>query len=352
MNQGQPVKNHRIVSICILLASCILSPVANAADNSSTMAVKAQIKHLSSISGGEVGVSVQHLESSHGFSVRGDEQFPLASTYKVGMAAYLMHLVDQGHHSLDDMITVKPRQISPAIPIAHYFPHDGISLSLYNLLEVMLTESSNTATDVILELVGGGEAVTAWLNQQGVKDIRIDRTTASLIRDYFRIPQPENPDMSLRDQYKALQGNLSDAEFEAKFDKPELYVDFLADPRDQGSPNAMTTLLGKIWRDEIVSPESSGIIRDIMKRCRTGTKRLKGRLPPGTEVAHKTGTIGGTLNDVGVITLPDGGGHVLVSVYVKSSTLGYEPRELAIAEIARTVHDFYLLNPDIRNNRD
>jgi beta-lactamase class A len=333
---------------------CTIFLLSNApgllADKGEIAAIKAQIESLSAISGGDVGVAVEHLESGHGFSVHGDEQFPLASTYKVGIAAYLMHLVDQGKHSLDDMITVQSRQMSPGgMPIAHFFPHEGISLSLYNLLEVMLTESSNTATDVILELVGGGKSVTNWLQQQGIKDIRIDRTTASLIRDYLKFPYPEDPNISLRDQYATLQGSLSVDEFEAKYDRPEMYADFLADPRDQASPNAMLSLLGKIWRDEIVSPGNSQIIRDIMARCRTGVNRLKGRMPAGTVVAHKTGTIGGTLNDVGAITLPGGGGHVLIAVYVKSSTLGWESRELAIAEIARTVYDFYLLHPELRS---
>ncbi len=244
------------------------------------------------------------------------------------------------------MITVQPRQMSPGgMPIAHFFPHDGVVLSLHNLLEVMLTESSNTATDVIVDLVGGGEAVTAWLKQQGIEDIRVDRTTASLIRDYLGFPYPEDPNVSLRDQYVDLQGSMSVDEFEAQFERPEMYGNFLADPRDQGTPTAMNNLLGKLWRNEILSADSGQVIRDIMARCRTGVHRLKGQLPPGTEVAHKTGTIGGTLNDVGVITLPQDGGHVLISVFVKSSSLDWARRELAIAEIARTVYDYYLLNP-------
>jgi beta-lactamase class A len=83
-----------------------------------------------------------------------------------------------------------------------------------------------------------------------------------------------------------------------------------------------------------------------MKRCRTGAGRLKGILPEETEVAHKTGSIGRTVNDVGIITLPNGAGHVLVAAFVKKSDLADEKRERAIAEAARAAHDYFLFTPE------
>jgi len=65
-------------------------------------------------------------------------------------------------------------------------------------------------------------------------------------------------------------------------------------------------------------------------------------LPEVTVVAHKTGTIGGTTNDVGIITLPDGAGHVIVTAFVKDSTRPVPEREKAIAEVARAAHDYFL----------
>jgi beta-lactamase class A len=91
-----------------------------------------------------------------------------------------------------------------------------------------------------------------------------------------------------------------------------------------------------------LSPESTDLLLDIMKRCRTGEGRLKGILPGGTEVAHKTGTIGRTLNDVGIITLPNGAGHVIVAAFVKASSRPESERERAIAEAARAAHDYFL----------
>jgi beta-lactamase class A len=107
----------------------------------------------------------------------------------------------------------------------------------------------------------------------------------------------------------------------------------------------MAALLERIYRKDMLKPASAELLMDIMRRCRTGDARLKGLLPQGTEIAHKTGTIGGSTNDVGIITLPDNAGHIAIAVFVKSSDKEAAARERGIAEIARAVHDFFLFQP-------
>jgi beta-lactamase class A len=80
-----------------------------------------------------------------------------------------------------------------------------------------------------------------------------------------------------------------------------------------------------------------------MQRDITGLKRLRAMLPPGILVRDKTGTIGGTLNDVGIIDLPDGRGRVVIAVYIKKSARPFEERERAIAAIGRSVYDYMLI---------
>jgi beta-lactamase class A len=84
-----------------------------------------------------------------------------------------------------------------------------------------------------------------------------------------------------------------------------------------------------------------------MKNTPTGPNRLKGLLPKGTPVAHKTGTTGSTeginagTNDVGIITLPDGKGHLAIAVFVKGSNQAADIREKAIAQTARMCYDYW-----------
>ena len=120
---------------------------------------------------------------------------------------------------------------------------------------------------------------------------------------------------------------------------------FDQDPRDTATPDAMVELLAKIHHKSLHKPETAELLLDIMRRCQTGEHRLKGLLPEGAIVAHKTGTIGGTTNDVGIITLPQGAGHVAISVLVKESTKPVADRERVIAQISRAVHDFFLFRP-------
>jgi beta-lactamase class A len=78
-----------------------------------------------------------------------------------------------------------------------------------------------------------------------------------------------------------------------------------------------------------------------MRRCQTGDARIKGFLPPETEVAHKTGSIGGSVNDAGIVTLPDNAGHVVLVLFVKEGSKS-DASEKAIAQIARAVYDYFL----------
>ena len=106
-------------------------------------------------------------------------------------------------------------------------------------------------------------------------------------------------------EHKALVEDLPEGEREqARFA-------FELDPRDTATPRGMATLLEKVWRGEALGRASTGLLIDIMERCETGDARLKGLLPEDTVVAHKTGTIGRTTNDVGVVTLPGHAGHVV-----------------------------------------
>ena len=104
----------------------------------------------------------------------------------------------------------------------------------------------------------------------------------------------------------------------------------------------MLELLLAIDSGKILSEKSREFLLAVMSRTRTGAGRLKGLLPKGTPVAHKTGTTGGVANEVGFITLPDGR-RFAIAVFTKSSTTSEADRDRAIAEVTRTLYDFYYL---------
>ncbi len=297
------------------------------------------MERVSQVAGGVVGASAIHLESGRTVSFHGDERFPMASTFKIPVAVTLLHRVDLGEVKLDQMVEIRTSDLHPGSgTLTNLFRAPGVSLSVRNLMELMLLISDNSAADILLRLAGGPEAVTARMRDLGVSGITVNRSTARLIADWDGVKNlpPEN-------QWSpAAWRQLFDAVPRDEARKAAAAAE--KDPRDTSTPGAMASLLARVWlKDkEVLNPESADLLLDIMRRCETGDARLKGILPEGTEVAHKTGSIGSSTNDVGIVTLPDNTGHVAIAVFVKASDNPAPARERAIAEIARTVHDFFL----------
>ena len=156
----------------------------------------------------------------------------MASTVKVAIAALYLAQVDHGRRSLDDTI-------------------NGVSAR--SLMARMLIHSDNRATDILLKDLGGPRAVHDWLQDNGDHGLRVDRTIAQLLS--------------------------------AKRD--------LWDRRDSSTPVAMVDLLQRIYKAELIKPESRNYLLDLMAQCQTGKNRIKALLPFGTPVEHKTGTLDG-----------------------------------------------------------
>ena len=299
-----------------------------------------EIARLVKGAGGVAGVSVVHLETKRQVLLNGGERFPMASTYKVPIAVQLLTRVDKGEIRLDQMIAFQPSDLHPGSgTLTDLFNQPGVTLSIRNFLELMMLISDNSATDVCLRLAGGPEAVTARMRAAGISGIDVNRSTARLISDWIGITQVPAESEWSPTVFRKLSEAVKPEE------KKAAEARFNADPRDTATPEAMTELLERIYRKDLLKPESAELLLDIMRRCRTGEARLKGMLPLGTEVAHKTGSIGGTTNDVGIITLPDDAGHVAITVFVKSSEKEVSARERTIAEVARAAHDFFLFQP-------
>ena len=299
----------------------------------------AEIERLAPGSGGTVGVGAVHIETGRAVWFNEDERFPMASTYKVPIAVQLLSRVDRGEISLADMVELEPGDIHPGSgTISNLFDDPGVALSLRNLLELMLLISDNSATDLTLTAAGGPDAVNARMAELRVEGLSVNRPTSVLIGDYSGVETPEDGRISLsqfRDRAEGVSASERDAAREA----------FSTDARDTSTPRAMAHLLAMTWAGKALGSKNTEVFKDIMLRVQTGTGRIKGVLPPGTPVGHKTGTIGGTTNDVGYIYLPDGAGHVITVVFVRDSERPVPAREATIAQISRAIYDYFLFNP-------
>lgn len=297
-----------------------------------------EIARLSTLSGGTVGVGLIHLESGRELFLNGAEPFPMASTYKVPIAVQFLTKVDRGEASLSEMVTLAPGDLHPGSgTLSNLLDDPGVSLSYRNLLELMLLISDNSATDLMLKAAGGGSAVTERVRSLGVPGVRVDRPTIRLIADAYGVKDLGDEREWTMARYRELAAKVSPAERAASV------AAWNKDPRDTATPEGMARLLQKIWKREGLSGASTDLLLDVMLRCQTGDARIKGLLPPGTAVMHKTGTLGpGTTNDVGIVKLPDGAGHVVMAVFVKEATADGAMQERTIAQVARAAYDYFL----------
>jgi beta-lactamase class A len=335
--------SRRLAFLAVAIAPALAT--AQPARDPALARLQTELEQLSTISQGKVGVGIIHLESGRELFINRDEPFPMASTYKVPIAVQLLTLIDSGKVRLDSMIALTPSDLHPGSgTLTSLFNKPGVELSVRNLMELMLLISDNSATDILLRTAGRGPAVNARLATLGVRGISVDRPTVALIADVLGVKNlpPEN-ELTLQ-RFSELSRMVSPEERRAAAEK------FSQDRRDTATPEGMARLLEKIWRRQAVSGASTELLLDMMRRCQTGPGRIKGMLPPNIVVMHKTGTLSnGVTDDVGIITLPNDAGHLVLTIFIKEAKADEATQERAIAQIARAVYDYFLFNVTSKN---
>ena len=313
---------------------------APAAPKSGTARLQLAVEAAIAGSSGDMGVAIKHVESGEWLVVNGNRSYPMASTYKVAILVELFNQVDEGEIRLDEMMSLGPLDLHLGSGQLKRFIVPGVSLSMENLAFLMMRISDNSATDIVLERVGL-DNVNQRLASLGIDGIVVSRSTQRLIMDHMGFQDWDVEGLT----YEELEKQLNDYEVEPG-ELEMAATRFEMDSQDTATPAAMNLLLEKILLGQAASAESCKKMIDIMLKCDTGVNRIRGLLPETVEVAHKTGTIGGTVDDVGIIYLPHGRGHIVLSVLSRSSE-DRDKAERAIANIARYAYDYFLFTaPD------
>jgi beta-lactamase class A len=214
------------------------------------------------------------------------------------------------------------------------------------MIELMVAQSDNTAVETLFRIGGEAPAMAARFVEWKVEGVRVDRSERQCGLDRNGVEHYPPPAEWTDEIVNAL---IEKTTPEVKYRATER---FLADPRDTGTPNGTVQLLARLFRGEVLSEPSTARLIDVLKSTTTFPTRIKGLLPAGTIVAHKTGSSGtvnrltAATNDSGVIFLPDGS-QLAVSVYVKGSTRNDATRDRVIARIARAAFDAWV-NTNVR----
>jgi beta-lactamase class A len=290
------------ICLSILLFIVLLIPISSEAQ----VSLHDQIEQIAKPAKAIVGVSVLNLETGDTVNYNGKARLVMHSVMKFPIALTILHLVDSGTLKLDQMIHVTKKDMQKTYsPLRDKYPKGDVDVSVSDLLSYMVSQSDNDACDILLRVLNGPQTVQAFMLRSGIRGIAVRASEADMASAW------------------ELQ-----------------YTNWC-------KPVEMTLLLQKFYQGKILSKTSTDFLYKIMTETTTGPKRIKGLLPDGTVVAHKTGTsptnadgLSPATNDVGIITLPNGN-HLIVSIFVCNSKDDEATRDSIIAKIAKASYDFY-----------
>ena len=270
---------------------------------------------------GLAGISVLSTRDGWQIDQNAARLYPQQSCSKLWVAIAALDLVDQGRVKLDDRVTLGRDDLTLFHqPLRAKILGGGATTTLGSLLFTAITESDNTANDKLMRSIGGPAAVRAMVERKGLGSIRFyegERALQSRIAGLIW-----SQSFALGDGFYKARGALPLAVRKASFER------YISDPYDGASPHAVAIALAKLKRGELLSPASTARLLATMAATRTGKARVRAALAPGWKWSHKTGTgqvlqgrIGG-INDIGILTAPDGTAYTMAIMTVPNKSDG------------------------------
>lgn len=269
--------------------------------------LKKSLEEMVESSKTDIGISIITSKSNDTLSINGHKQYPMLSTVKFPIALAVLNQVETGKLSLQQEIYISKDEFLDKTwsPFREKYPNGNISISLEDAVKWMIIHSDNNITDVLIRLVGGEKHIENYIE----KFIDSKRIT-------------------IRNNEKAM------------------HQDWNSQFVNHASPIAYSQLLKAFSEGKILNNQNTKWLYKAMLNSTTGTKRLKGKLP-NIKIAQRAGTsftneegITGAINNVGIMELPNKH-KIYISVFIRNNNQGFEKGEEMIAEIAKTVYDFY-----------
>jgi len=270
-------------------------------------ALKQRMEQIVKSACAEVGVAVLNLKTNQLTTLNAKKHLPMQSVYKFHLALAVLHEVDKGTLRLDHKIFVKKSDLLPNLwsPLREKYPDGNVELPLSEVLKYTVAQSDNVGCDLLFRLVGGPQKVNDYVHGLGVKDVAIATNE------------------------EAMQG------------------DWLVQFSNWSTSTAAVELLQKFYEQKLFAKNSQDFLWQTMVNTATGPNKIKGLLPRGTVVAHKTGYSGSkdgvvaATNDVGIVQLPNGEAFA-IAVFVTNSREDEKTNDALIAQIAKAAWDYFI----------
>lgn len=270
--------------------------------------LRQKIQQIASAADGKLGVAILDLEGKDTLTINGKGHFAMQSVYKFHLGLAVLNQIDKGKFKLDQKILVRKKDLLPNTwsPLREKYPNGEVEIPLSELLQFTVAQSDNNGCDLLFNLMGSPKTVDTYIKSLGIKDVAISTTEQQMHQD----PKVQFTNWS--------------------------------------TPWSAVKLLEKFYQKKILSASTHDFMWKTLAEATTGSQKIKGLLPKGTIVAHKSGLSGtdakgitAATNDIGIIRLPNGK-HFAIAVFYGNTKMSDKESDKVIAEVSKAAWDYFL----------
>ena len=248
-------------------------------------ALQAQIASVPNL---DPSIFVWDISNGKYVNIKGDTPYPAASVIKIPVLISMFKSIEAGQFAITDKITFEEPYRSSGSGSLQY-KAEGINLSVDDLARLMITESDNTSTNIIMSMIGSMTAVNGDIKSWGLKNTHIQTWLPDLLGTNYT------------------------------------------------STKDLVTMLHNLDNEAFLTLESRASIFDYMGHVKNN-RLLAAGLPPNASIAHKTGDIGKMLGDAGIIYSPNGRKYI-VAIMVKRNHNDYSAKDF-IVNASQTIYNY------------
>ena len=262
--------------------------------------VKKEIKLIEEKLSAEIGVTIFNVETGDNWDYKGDDTFPLTSTFKTIACAKLLHDYDNHNIDINSKVKVKNIDLMEYSPVMKNYVDQEVTLN--QACQAAMYTSDNTAANIIIKSVGGTQSITDFVRYLGDKKTRLDRI------------------------------------------EPDLNEGALNDPRDSTTPNAISNTLNKLLFSSVLSDASKYQLKEWMIKNQVTGSLLRSVLPNEWDIADRSGAGGFGARSITALVWSKHQPPLIISIYIAQTKASMDERNQAIVKIGKAIFDSYTSN--------
>lgn len=285
--------SNRTIWLTAAMTIFYLVAAVKAVENKQDASPQAGLMKLERMSGGRLGVYAVNTDNGTQIGHRENERFPVCSTFKVFLVAAVLARSAQDDGLMQRRIQYEQDDLVAYSPVSE--KHVGEGMAVFELCAAAIQYSDNTSANLLMKVIGGPTAVTAYARSIGNYEFRLDRW------------------------------------------ETELNTCIPGDPRDNATPAGMAISLRSLALGDALPPAQTNQLNEWLRGNTTGAKRIRAAIPAGWQIGDKTGSGAyGTTNDIAVISPPERE-PIVLAVYYTREEQNAKGREDVVAAAAQIV---------------